>query len=73
MLGQKKNQAGDNTVRGNFAYSFQFKADPGVKAEQNQEVTEERFQESFEKLTAFIDKKFGRIHPTAKRPRIEKQ
>ena len=40
MLGQKKDQARGNTVRGNLAHSFSFKADPKVRAENNREVTE---------------------------------
>lgn len=71
MLGQKKNQARGNTVRGNLAHSFSFKADPEVKAENNREVTEAAFHQKLAELAASIDAKFGRMHPTAKRPRLE--
>jgi parallel beta-helix repeat protein len=71
MLGQKKNQAGGNIVRRNYAHSFGFKADAQVKAEDNREVTEEIFKEKLQALAALIEGKFGAVHPTAKRPRLE--
>jgi hypothetical protein len=71
MLGQKKNQAAGNTVRNNFAHSFDFKADAEVKAENNQEVTEAVFNQKLSALAASIDAQFGQLHPTAKRPRLE--
>jgi parallel beta-helix repeat protein len=71
MLGQKKNVASGNTVKNNYAHSFSFKADSEVKAENNQQVTEEIFNQRLKALTDVIDGKFGKIHPTAKRPRIE--
>jgi parallel beta-helix repeat protein len=71
MLGQKKNQAGGNIVRRNYAHSFGFKADARVKAEDNREVTEAIFREKLQALAALIEGKFGAVHPTAKRPRLE--
>jgi hypothetical protein len=71
MLGQKKNQAKGNTVRNNLAHSFNFKADPEVKAENNREVTETEFQAKRAELAAFLSDRFGRIHPAANRPRLE--
>jgi parallel beta-helix repeat protein len=71
MLGQKKNQASGNTVRNNLAHSFNFKADTGVEAENNQEVTEALFLRNFTALAELIDAKFGQFHPAAKRPRLE--
>lgn len=71
MLGQKVKQARGNTVRNNLAHSFGFKADAEVRAENNQTVTEERFNEEFAELAGFIADKFGKIHPVAKRPRVE--
>ena len=70
MLGQKKNQARGNTVRGNLAHSFSFKADPEVKAENNGEVTAAAFQRELAELAASIDAKFGKLHAAAKRPRL---
>ncbi len=70
MLGQKKNLAKGNTVRGNLAHSFSFKADPEVKAENNREVTAAAFQHEFAELAAAIDTKFGERHPAAGRPRL---
>ena len=71
MLGQKKNQARGNTARGNLAHSFSFDADQEVKAENNREVTAVAFRRELAELAASIDAKFGRMHPTAKRPRLE--
>jgi hypothetical protein len=71
MLGQKVKQARGNTVRNNLAHSFSFKADAQVKAENNREVTETIFNERLAKLAAFIDEKFGTVHPTARRSRLE--
>lgn len=71
MLGQKKQQARGNTVRHNLAHSFSFKADAEVKAENNQAVTEEEFKQRMMALAAVIDGKFGKLHPTARRLRLE--
>ena len=71
MLGQKKNQAHGNTVRHNLAHSYNFKADAEVKADNNRNVTEAEFRQKRAELLTLIDNKFGRIHPTAKRPRLE--
>lgn len=71
MLGQKSNQARGNTVRNNLAHSFQFRADPEVQAQNNLPVTETLFHEKLAELAAVIDRKFGALHPTAKRPRVE--
>jgi parallel beta-helix repeat protein len=71
MLGQKKKQAGGNTVRNNLAHSFNFRADAEVKTENNREVTEADFRAKLSELAAFINAKFGPIHPAAKRPRLE--
>lgn len=71
MLGQKKNQADGNTVRNNLAHSFNFKADPQVKAEDNQEVTSAAFNQKLSALWALINSKFGAVHPVAKRSRLE--
>ena len=68
---QKKNQAAGNTVRNNFAHSFDFKADASVQAENKQEVTEAVFKQRLAGLAQDIDQRFGERHPTAKRPRLE--
>jgi parallel beta-helix repeat protein len=72
MIGQKKNQAGGNTVRDNLAHSFNFRADPLVKAENNRQVTEAEYKRKLAELAASIDDKFGKVHPVANRPRLEK-
>jgi len=71
QLGQKKNQATGNTVRNNFAHSFDFKADAAVQAESNQEVTEAVFNQRLAELARDIDQRFGKRHPTTQRPRLE--
>ena len=71
MLGQKKDQARGNTVRGNMAHRFSFKADAEVKAEDNREVTETAFREKLAELAGSIDANFGNLHPTANRPRLD--
>ncbi len=71
MLGQKSKQAHGNVVRNNFAHSFNFKADAEVKAECNVLVTEAVFNQRFSELAGVINDKFGKLHPTAKRPRLE--
>ena len=71
MLGQKKNLARGNTAQGNRAHSFSFDADPDVKAEDNEKVTEAIFRQRMAELSAAIDSRFGALHPAAKRPRLE--
>ena len=70
MLGQKSRQARGNTVAGNLAHSFSFKADAEVKARDNLPVTEAAFNERLDELAAIIDRKFGALHLVAKRPRL---
>lgn len=72
-LGQKKNLAKGNTVRNNLAHSFNFKADAEVKADNNAEVSEEAFQTRLTELCEEIDRKFGKLHPLAGKPRLELQ
>jgi len=71
MLGQKKKQAGGNTVRNNQAHSLNFKADPQVKAENNTIVTEAGFRERLTELVTLINAKYGKVHPVAQRARVE--
>ncbi|MBN1418733.1 MAG: hypothetical protein JXP34_08145, partial [Planctomycetes bacterium] len=71
MLGQKKNRARGNTARRNFAHSFDFKADAEVEAADNRVIDEATFRRKLAELASSIDEKFGAVHPTAKRPRLE--
>jgi hypothetical protein len=71
MLGQKQKQARGNTVRNNWAHSFNFKADPEVVAEGNQPVEEALFRQRLKEALQKIEDRFGKIHPTAKLPRLE--
>jgi len=71
MLGQKQKQARGNTVRNNFAHSFNFKADPEVVAEGNQPVDESIFRQRLRETLKTIESRFGKIHPTAKLPRLQ--
>ncbi len=70
MLGDKKRQAKGNTVRNNMAHSFSFQSDREAKAENNQNVKAEAFYRRMAELLAQIEEKFGKPHPTAKRPRL---
>jgi len=72
MLGQKKKQADGNTVRNNLAHSFNFRADAHVTAANNEQVTPEAFQKKLGDLAAFIDGQYGKMHPAAQRPRLER-
>ena len=71
MVGQKKNQASGNTVSDNLAHSFNLRADPAPKAENNQPVTEAEFGRRKAALLAEIESRFGRLHPSAQRFRLE--
>lgn len=70
MLGSKQGEAKGNTVKGNMACSFNFKADPAVTAENNEPVTEEAFNQKMSEAEAVINEKFGRFHPVAKYARL---
>ncbi|MBI3829846.1 MAG: right-handed parallel beta-helix repeat-containing protein [Planctomycetes bacterium] len=70
MLGSKEGQAKGNTVKGNMACSFDFKADAAVTAENNIPVTEEAFNQKMKEAEAAIAEKFGRFHPVAKYARL---
>jgi hypothetical protein len=69
-LGEKQDQARGNTVRGNFAHSFDFKADRSVTEENNRAVTKEIFERRLLELEAQISKKFGAFHPVSERSRV---
>jgi hypothetical protein len=71
MLGQKKKQALGNSVSNNLAHSFGFKADAEVKAEGNRPSTAAAFQQKQAELLALMEGRFGKLHPVAKRPRLE--
>jgi len=71
MLGQKKHQAQGNIVRGNLAHTFNFKADAEVKAENNREVDAATFRRKLAELAELIERRFGKLHPVAARPRLE--
>ncbi len=70
MLGQKLGQARGNTVLNNMAHTFDFKADPEVVQKNNTPVKEDAFLRRLAELEALISKKFGKIHPAAKLPRL---
>ncbi len=70
MLGGKRRQARGNTVRNNMAHSFDFKVDQEVKAENNHVAKADAFYRRLAELLAQIEEKFGRPHPTARRPRL---
>lgn len=72
MLGSKRNvgPVTGNTVKNNLAHSFNFRADPGVVADNNETVTKDRFYTRFRERAAEINQKYGEIHPVAKLPRV---
>ncbi|MDP6543504.1 MAG: right-handed parallel beta-helix repeat-containing protein [Phycisphaerae bacterium] len=71
MLGQKQGLTKNNTVKGNIAHRFNLPKS-GVDTADNHEVTEEAFYKRMKELTAFINKKYGPVHPVSNRPRIGK-
>jgi len=69
MLGNTLGQARGNTVRNNFAFTF----DLGKFAEKesdNKRVSEAIFQQRLEALEKEIDGKFGRYHPVSRFSRV---
>jgi len=70
MLGSKQNKTRGNTVTGNYAHKFNFKADPLVKSSDNKEVTEKVFLAARRRLIDRINKKFEDPHPVAGRRRL---
>jgi hypothetical protein len=71
MLGQKKKQADGNTVRDNFAHSFNFKSDSRVTAGNNVPVARGEFQRKLAERLASINGKYGEMHAASGRKRLE--
>ena len=71
MLGSKQNKARGNTVTGNYAHKFNFKADPSVKSSDNKEVTDKVFLAARRRLIDTINKRFEDRHPVAGRRRLK--
>lgn len=71
QLGQKQGAAKGNTVTDNLACSYDFAADRDVRSERNRNATADSFYRRFAELEAVIARKYGRVHPVAKRARIE--
>jgi len=71
MLGTKKNQAEGNRVENNLAFSFNFKADKKVIAENNKPVTKEAYERRRQELEVLLATRFGRMHPTSNRKRVD--
>ncbi|MCW8132071.1 MAG: right-handed parallel beta-helix repeat-containing protein [Planctomycetota bacterium] len=70
MLGSKLGQSKGNTVKGNHAFTFNFKADGSVTAEGNEKITEEYYKQRLKEAEETIAAKFGRYHPVAKYGRL---
>lgn len=70
MLGQKRQLAKGNTVTGNHAHSFNFKADAAVTAADNEQIDPAIFQKRQSETLALINRKFGPTHPVSKQPRL---
>jgi parallel beta-helix repeat protein len=73
MLGEKQKVAKGNRVEHNLACTFDFKADPEVKAEDNRPAKEEEFNRKRHELEVVLATKFGRTHPVSGRVRVEAQ
>jgi parallel beta-helix repeat protein len=73
MLGTKKNQAEGNRVENNLAFSFNFKADKKAITENNKTVTKEAYELRRHELEVLLATKFGRLHPTSNRKRVDAQ
>lgn len=69
MLGTKLKQAKNNTVKGNYAMSFNLKQ-PGTIQEDNKTVTKEIYEKALADLFAVHCEKFGMYHRAAKRHRM---
>lgn len=59
-----------NTVKGNYAYTFDLKADKGVVAEKNELVTPDIHAKRQAELLEVIEKKFGAVHSVASFRRV---
>ena len=72
--GKDQGEIKGNTVKDNYAYTFDLKKDKGVVAENNQKVTEEIYTKRKAALLELINEKYGASHPTAgfKRVGLEK-
>ncbi len=69
MAGEKNNPDCVNTVSNNIAFSFML--DKSVKGENNTKVTAETFKKALNEALAAINSKFGELHETAGRKRME--
>ncbi|MBK9033682.1 MAG: right-handed parallel beta-helix repeat-containing protein [Myxococcales bacterium] len=70
MLGEKLGMAHGNTVRGNYAHSFDFAADATVTAADNLPVTRAILDARMTALAAEIAARFGAAHPVSGQPRV---
>ena len=64
-LGDKNNQANGNTVRDNFARSFDFSSDSNVRATNNQLVSSSVRVAQKQALLSSISQRFGSQHPVS--------
>lgn len=72
-LGQKHGLARGNTVRGNYAHSFDLRADASVDARDNLQVTPQIFAARLSALDALIQARFGAFHPVSGHRRVGTQ
>ncbi|MCA8916526.1 MAG: right-handed parallel beta-helix repeat-containing protein [Planctomycetes bacterium] len=63
--GKNKGEIKGNTVKDNYAYTFDLKADKDVVAENNKVVTEDIYNTRREELLKLINEKYGDVHPAA--------
>jgi hypothetical protein len=75
MLGTKsKGEIKGNTVKDNYAYTYDLKLDEGVTADNNKVVTEDIYTKRNAELLKLINEKYGATQPTSgfKRVGLEK-
>jgi len=72
-LGEKQGLARGNKVQGNYAHSFDLRADASVDAKDNLQVTQQIFDARLSALDAQIQARFGTFHPVSGHARVGTQ
>lgn len=72
-LGEKQGLARGNKVQGNYAHSFDLRADASVDAKDNLMVTPQIFTTRLNALDAQIQARFGAFHPVSGHGRVGTQ
>ncbi len=72
-LGEKLGLARGNKVQGNYAHSFDLRADASVDARNNLQVTTQIFTARLSALDSLIQARFGAFHPVSGHGRVGTQ